>query len=69
MTTDEKPYAPSPGWERFDVFNNPDGTFLINVVAGGGGYVFANGFNSEEEAEWACALFNAAIGKKLDIVS
>lgn len=40
---------------------NGDGTFHVFVVAGGG-YVFADRFNSDAEAEWAAALFNAAIG-------
>jgi hypothetical protein len=53
---------PVASWERFDAFRNHDGTFHLNVVSGGGGYIFATGFNSLEEANWACALFNAAIG-------
>jgi hypothetical protein len=32
------------------------------VVSGDGGYIFADRFNSAEEAEWAAALFNPAIG-------
>jgi len=59
------PYAPSAHYERFDVLDSPDGTFYINVVAGDGGYAFATGFNSVEEAEWACGLFNAAIGRRV----
>ena len=51
-------------WERFSVHGSGDGTFQITVVSGGGGYMFADRFNSEEEAEWAAALFNAAIGAK-----
>jgi hypothetical protein len=55
--------APNPRWESFDVFNNPDGTFRVNVVSGDGGYIFADRFNSEVDAKWAAALFNAAIGR------
>jgi hypothetical protein len=58
------PYRPSPRFERFDVFGNHDGTFHINVVAGDGGYAFADGFNSNEDAEWTAGLLNAAIGAR-----
>jgi hypothetical protein len=50
--------ASNPLWENFDVFNNPDGTFHVNVISGDGGYIFADRFNSELDAQWAAALFN-----------
>jgi hypothetical protein len=34
----------------------------VLVVSGDGGYIFADRFADQEEAEWAAALFNAAIG-------
>ena len=57
--------APNLRWESFDVFKNPDGTFHVNVVSGDGGYIFADRFNSEVDAKWAAALFNAANGRDL----
>jgi len=57
---------PSAGWERFCVYNNPNGSAHILVVAGGGGYIFADGLEDLEAAGWACALFNAAIGAPQD---
>ena len=57
-----KPYAPSSRYESFTVYNNPDGTFHIVVVAGDGGYIFADGFISNEAAQWTAGLLNAAIG-------
>jgi len=49
-------------WEMFAVDRNDDGTFQIIATSGDAEYVFADRFNSVEEAEWACGLFNAAIG-------
>ena len=53
---------PIRAYERFSVYSNPDGTFHIIVVSGDGGYIFADKFNSIEEAKWTCGLLNAAIG-------
>ena len=53
----------APGrWVSFHASENSDGTYHVLVIAADGGYIFADRFNSEEEAKWACALFNAAIG-------
>jgi hypothetical protein len=54
--------VPYDHWDAFNVHGNDDGTFQITAVAGDGRYVFADRFTSVEEAEWACGLFNAAIG-------
>jgi hypothetical protein len=59
--------APNSRWKSFEVSNNPDGTFSVNVVSGDGGYIFADRFNSEVAAKWAAALFNAAIGRDLQV--
>jgi hypothetical protein len=37
----------------------------VNVISGDGGYIFADRFNSELDAQWAAALFNAANGRDL----
>lgn len=55
-------WRPSPRYEGFYVYGNPNSTFHILVVAGDGGYIFADNIQSREEAEWAAALLNAAIG-------
>ena len=55
-------WRPSPRYEGFYVYNNPDNTFHILVVAGDGGYVFADKLHDRHEAEWTAALLNAAIG-------
>lgn len=54
--------VPYRRWEQFSMYGNKDGTFHVLVVSGDGGYIFADRFNSAEEAEWAAALFNPAIG-------
>lgn len=57
-----EPWRPSPRYEGFHVYSNKDGTFHILVIAGDGGYVFADNINDKNEAEWAAGLLNAAIG-------
>jgi hypothetical protein len=47
------------------VQRNDDGTFHVVVVAGNAEHMFADRFASEDAAEWACSLFNAAIGVRL----
>jgi hypothetical protein len=58
----EQPWRPSLRFEGFYVYNNPDGTFHILVVAGNGGYIFADNLQDKDDAEWTAALLNAAIG-------
>lgn len=55
-------WRPSPRYEGFYVYGNQDSSFHILVVAGDGGYIFADNIQSREEAEWAASLLNAAIG-------
>jgi hypothetical protein len=50
----------------FLVYSNGNGTFHILAVDENGGYIFADGFNSRDEADWAAGLFNAAIGANPD---
>jgi hypothetical protein len=46
----------------FAVHRNPDNTYHVLCADENGGFIFADKFNSQEEAEWTCGLFNAAIG-------
>lgn len=55
-------WRPSPRYESFLVHENSNGTFHILVVAGDGGYIFADNINGKGEADWMAALLNAAIG-------
>lgn len=55
-------WRPSLKYESFTVYENPNGTFHILVVAGNGGYIFADNINDKGEADWVAALLNAAIG-------
>jgi hypothetical protein len=57
--------CPNSRWKRFNVQRNDDGTFRVVVVAGNAEHMFADRFASEDAAEWACSLFNAAIGVRL----
>jgi hypothetical protein len=60
--TNAKPWKPYSRWESFHTYNNRDGTFHILVIEGGGGRHFCDQLENREEAEWAAALLNAAIG-------
>ncbi len=51
--------VPCSRWRRFTVYEH-----RVDLTCDDGGYAFAT-FNSEEEAEWAATLFNAAIGVRL----
>jgi hypothetical protein len=53
----------SKRYEGFSVYENPDDTYHILVVAGGGGYIFADRFNSRVDAEWCAWILNLAIAK------
>jgi hypothetical protein len=56
---------PYDRWELFCVYGNADDrTFHIMVVDDNGGYIFADGFQSLEAAEWTCDLLNKAIGQR-----
>jgi hypothetical protein len=52
---------PSTRYEGFFVYDNPDGTYHILVIAGGGRYILADKFNCREEAEWCASLLNLVI--------
>jgi hypothetical protein len=56
-------WRPDDRWEGFHVYKNPGGTFHILAVDRSGGFTFADGFQTQEHAEWTAALLNAAIGK------
>jgi hypothetical protein len=51
-------------WEQFCAYENGDGTAHVLVFDDSGGRLFADGFDSIEEAQWTCGLLNAAIGNK-----
>jgi hypothetical protein len=53
--------APATSWENFAVYENSDRTFHILVVAGSGGYVFADNIGDRQFAEWAANALNAAL--------
>ena len=56
-------FKPNRRYESFAVYENLDGhSFHIIAVSGGGGFIFADGFKSREDAEWTAGLLNAAIG-------
>jgi hypothetical protein len=60
------PFRPRRRYESFAVYENLDGhSFHIIAVSGGGGHIFADGFNSRQDAEWTAALLNAAVGVNL----
>jgi hypothetical protein len=54
--------TPYGRWGSFHVYSNADRTFHVLVVDENGGCVFADQFQTASQAEWACGLFNAAIG-------
>ena len=58
------PRVPYYRWEQFCAYENGDGTAHVLVIDDSGGRLFADGFDSIEEAQWTCGLLNAAIGNK-----
>ena len=50
-------------WEQFCAYENGDGTAHVLVIDDSGGRLFADGFDSIEEAQWTCGLLNAASGE------
>lgn len=60
-------WKPSASYKQFLVYANGEGGYYIIVIDGAGGYSFADGFQSRDEAEWTASLLNAAIGAKPEV--